>query len=266
MILNSDRNATNQQLHSPSVCVPYGKATGVACQHKQRVFSGGQFMKPSKILLILASTYFLGCHGASVTTFNEKRYSPTNEVKIYTDITTLTEQYEEIGYVEAKGGMTVSKQSLLDDMVQQAKVYGANALIKVEFYDRPRYDKYIGGYDKPAAKAVMVRYLSQTSGNPETKIISGNPETKITTEDTIRIVALGFSVNNNGIIEDVDEKSPADSGGIKKGDRIMTVDKQPIPTGSTSMLLELLKGYPNTIVAFEIVRDRQLMNIDVRRR
>ena len=109
-------------------------------------------------LFILVSSCLVGCHAASVTTFSGKRYSPTTEVKVYTDLSTIAKEYEEIGYVEAKGGATVSKQTLLDDMIEEAKKFGAHALIKIEFYDRARYDKYIGSYEKPAAKAVMIRF------------------------------------------------------------------------------------------------------------
>jgi hypothetical protein len=115
-------------------------------------------MKPTSLLFVLAT--FVGCHSAFVTKFDDTRYSPTNDVKVYSDLSTITEPYIEIGYVEAKGGLGVSKQTLLDDMKKEAKNQGANALIKIEFYDRPRYDKTIGSYEKPAAKAVMIRFKS----------------------------------------------------------------------------------------------------------
>ena len=47
----------------------------------------------------------------------------------------------------------------------EAKKHGANALIKVEFYDRIRYDKDIGTYEKPAAKGVMIRFKSMSPKN-----------------------------------------------------------------------------------------------------
>ncbi len=104
---------------------------------------------------------FMGCHSASVTRFDDAYYPRTQNVKVYTDLSTIPDDYVEIGYVEAKGGVTVSKQDLLDDMKDQARIHGADALIKVEFYDRERYDKYIGGYSKPASKAVMIRFKSR---------------------------------------------------------------------------------------------------------
>lgn len=103
---------------------------------------------------------FLGCHSAFVTKFDDSHYPPTSDVKIFTDLSTIPEEYVEIGYVEAKGGATVTKQTLLDDMKDEAKKHGADALIKIEFYDRPRYDPNIGSYEKPAVKAVMIRFKS----------------------------------------------------------------------------------------------------------
>lgn len=92
--------------------------------------------------------------------FSDKYYPPTNEVRIYTDLTTILGQYVEIGSVEAKGGTSTSKQTLLDDMKAEAKRRGADALIKVEFYDRERFDPDIGSYSKAASKAVMIRFTS----------------------------------------------------------------------------------------------------------
>jgi hypothetical protein len=115
-------------------------------------------MKPASLLLVIG--VFVGCHSAFVTKFDDKQYPSTNDVKVYTDLSTIPQQYIEIGYVEAKGGSGVSKQTLLDDMKEEAKTYGANVLISIEFYDRPRYDKFLGSYEKPAAKAVMIRFKS----------------------------------------------------------------------------------------------------------
>jgi hypothetical protein len=119
-------------------------------------------MKVHKLILINAISLliFIGCHAAFVTKFDNSYYPPTQDVKVYTDLSTIPEDYIEIGYVEAKGGITVSKQELLDDMKEEAKKYGADALIKIEFYDRERYDRYIGSYSTPAAKAVMIRFKS----------------------------------------------------------------------------------------------------------
>lgn len=200
----------------------------------------------------------IGCHSAEVTTFGERRYPPTYnyDVKVYTDLTTIPGKYEEIGYVEAKGGITVSKQALLDDMIEQAKQHGAHALIKVEFYDRPEYSRQIGNFEKPAAKGVMIRYLSNVSNRSEPYSTSG----------PMTIRALGFSITEDGTIVDVETNSPAESAGIKKGDRILIVDKKPFPVGDKLMLFQLLDGYANTIVAFEIVRDMKSITVEVTRR
>jgi uncharacterized protein YbjQ (UPF0145 family) len=116
-------------------------------------------MKRFYFVGIVLSTILIGCHGAEVTRYNNSSYYPsTSHVDIFSDVSTIKKEYFEIGYVEAKGGVTVGKQQLLDDMIEQAKIEGANALIKVEFYDRERYDKYVGGYSKPAARATMIRY------------------------------------------------------------------------------------------------------------
>ncbi len=107
--------------------------------------------------------FLCGCHSAFITKFDNTPYAPTTEVKIYSDLSTVPGEYFEIGYVEAKGGVTVSKQILLDDMISQARTVGADALIKVQFYDRVRYDPNLGTYEKPAAKAIMIRFRSRPS-------------------------------------------------------------------------------------------------------
>lgn len=100
---------------------------------------------------------FYGCHSAEVVRFdNSKQYPPTKTVEIFTDIP--QEDYIEIGYVEAKGGITVKKDQLLEDMKEEAKASGADGLIKVEFYDRQYYNNTIGQYEKPGAKAVMIKF------------------------------------------------------------------------------------------------------------
>lgn len=118
-------------------------------------------ISPYHMLLICSLQLLAGCHSADVTRFDQTHYPRTSAVKVYSDIATVTGEYFEIGYVEAKGGITVSKQALLDDMIQQAKEAGAHALIKVEFYDRQHYDPNIGSFEKPAAKAVMIRFRSK---------------------------------------------------------------------------------------------------------
>lgn len=101
---------------------------------------------------------FWGCHGAIVTRFNDEKYPPTKKVEIFSDLNTIQNEYIEIGYVEAAGGITVSKQSLLYDMIEKAKIHGADALIKVEFYDVGEYNYTLGHIEKPHAKAVMIKY------------------------------------------------------------------------------------------------------------
>jgi hypothetical protein len=104
----------------------------------------------------------IGCHQAEVTRFDSSYYAPTRAVQVFSDPSLVPYDYVEIGYVEAKGGITVGKQALLDDMKEEAMAQGADALLKIEFYDRERYDSHIGSYSKPAARALMIRY-KQTS-------------------------------------------------------------------------------------------------------
>ncbi|OGU58263.1 MAG: hypothetical protein A2V66_03490 [Ignavibacteria bacterium RBG_13_36_8] len=111
-----------------------------------------------KKLSLIFLVFIFGCHAASVVRFTDLYFSPTNKVDIYTDLNSLNRNYFEIGYVEAKGGIFVSKESLLKDMIEEAKKCGADALIKIEFWDRQRYDNNLGSYEKPAAKAVMIKY------------------------------------------------------------------------------------------------------------
>ena len=118
-------------------------------------------ISPYHILLICSLQLIAGCHSAYVTKFDQTYYPRTSEIKVYSDIATVTDEYFEIGYVEAKGGVTVSKQALLNDMIQEAKEAGAHALIKVEFYDRQHYNPNIGSFEKPAARAVMIRFRSK---------------------------------------------------------------------------------------------------------
>jgi hypothetical protein len=110
-------------------------------------------MKPNLIVVAVLLVLLSGCHSAEVVLFDGAEYPPAESVAIFSDLTTIPWQYIEIGYVEAKGGKTVSKQTLLEDMKTSARKVGANALIKIEFYDRESE-----GYLKPTAKAVMVRY------------------------------------------------------------------------------------------------------------
>ena len=111
--------------------------------------------------LFLLFALLLGCHSAEVTKFDDHSYPPTKKIEVFSDLSTIKHKYVEIGYVEAKGGMTVSKQALLDDMKEQAMQEGANALIKVEFSDRTHYSPSKGSTEKPEAKAVMIRYVTK---------------------------------------------------------------------------------------------------------
>jgi hypothetical protein len=107
---------------------------------------------------ICCIVFLFGCHAAEITRFNSVTYPQTYEVDVFSDVSQIKKEYFEIGYVEAKGGIAASKQDLLNDMKRMAGIEGANALIKIEFYDRERYGKYTGSYSKPAARAVMIRY------------------------------------------------------------------------------------------------------------
>ena len=111
--------------------------------------------------LFLLFAFLLGCHSADVTRFDDHTYPSTTRVDVFSDLSTIKHKYVEIGYVEAKGGATVSKQALLDDMKEEAMKEGANALIKVEFYDRTHYSPNSGSKERPAAKAVMIRYTTK---------------------------------------------------------------------------------------------------------
>ena len=118
-------------------------------------------MKRIALLLVAAPSFFyLACHSAEVTRFNDTEYPPTTKVSVYSDPGKAPNKYIEIGYVEASGGMTVSKAALLEDMKQKAMEEGADALIKVEFYDSTHYNANSGSYDKPHAKAVMIKFQS----------------------------------------------------------------------------------------------------------
>jgi hypothetical protein len=118
-------------------------------------------MKRIALLLVAAPSFlYLACHSAEVTRFNDTEYPPTTKVSVYSDPGKAPNKYIEIGYVEASGGMTVSKAALLEDMKQKAMEEGADALIKVEFYDSTHYNANSGSYDKPHAKAVMIKFQS----------------------------------------------------------------------------------------------------------
>lgn len=118
-------------------------------------------MKKSIPLLLIL--FLFGCHAAEVVKFNSSNYAPTQEVKIFTELP--KDEYEELGYVEAKGGITVTKETLLQDMIEKAKQNGADGLIKVEFYDRPQYNQTLGYIEKPAAKAVMIKFKNNNKNN-----------------------------------------------------------------------------------------------------
>jgi len=115
-------------------------------------------MKTIIIGLIVFLSIFYGCHTANITRFTQVRYPRTSYVKVYASAAAVPGEYIELGYVEAKGGMTVSKQTLLEDMIDEAKNYGADALINVEFYDRQQYDRTIGSFEKPGARSVMIKF------------------------------------------------------------------------------------------------------------
>ncbi|MEW6041307.1 MAG: hypothetical protein AB1633_07280 [Elusimicrobiota bacterium] len=115
-------------------------------------------MKKIIVFSIFSIILLCSCHSAFVTKFDSVKYESTKEVKIVSDPTLIKEEYVEIGIVEAKGGMTVTRDQLLEDMIEKAKQHGADAIINIDFYDRQNYDKYIGSYEKPAGKAVMIKF------------------------------------------------------------------------------------------------------------
>jgi uncharacterized protein YbjQ (UPF0145 family) len=103
--------------------------------------------------------FLSGCHSAEVTRFSSHSYPPTSTVEVFTDALSIKRDFVEIGYVEASGGITITKQQLLDDMIEKAKIEGANALVKVEFWDTTEYNYAVkGDVHKPRAKATMIRY------------------------------------------------------------------------------------------------------------
>jgi hypothetical protein len=113
-----------------------------------------------KYSIIFVIILFYGCHDAYTVRYEKQMYGETDKVLVYSNPKNLP-PYTEIGYVEAKGGILVPKQYLLDDMIAEAKVNGADALINVEFYDRTTFFwdwLFFFQIEKPAAKAMMIRF------------------------------------------------------------------------------------------------------------
>jgi hypothetical protein len=102
-----------------------------------------------------------GCASADSVITN-KTYPPTDTVELYIDMSSMpNKEYVEIGFVEAKGSaFGISKTDLLDEMVAEAKSYGADALIKIEFFDQQYTSWQYGTYDKPRSHAMMIKYKS----------------------------------------------------------------------------------------------------------
>ncbi len=104
--------------------------------------------------------FLSGCHSAQVVRFDDTEYPPTQYLSIVDDLSAILWQYVEIGYVEAEGiGKVTSKDMLLEDMKKSAKAAGADALIKIEFYDQETPEAY-----RQWAKAVMIRYKLDPGG------------------------------------------------------------------------------------------------------
>lgn len=123
-------------------------------------FLRGANLKPGLSALAFLLVFLSGCHSARVVRFDGTEYPPTQYLSIVSDLSSIPWQYVEIGYVEAEGiGKVTSRDMLLDDMKQSAKAAGADALIKIEFYDQETPEAY-----RQWAKAVMIRYKLDHSG------------------------------------------------------------------------------------------------------
>jgi S1-C subfamily serine protease len=184
----------------------------------------------------------MGCHGAEVTTFSSTRYNPTTKVDVFTDVSTIPEPYIEIGYVEAKGGITVSKQALLNDMIADARKAGADGLIKVSFYDREQWNQTFGSIEKPGAKAVMIKYKSAVAN---------------------RKGYAGFSMNADGEILSVDRDSPANKAGLLRGDKVRQINAKNIPYGDQDAIAPMLAGTPGEAIVLEVERGGKPMTISI---
>jgi hypothetical protein len=116
--------------------------------------------------------FFTGCHSADVVLYQDTsgefyRFPPTNHVTVLSDLNMVEREYIEIGYIEAKGGWTVGKQSLINDMIKKAKEYGADAIIKQSFYEESEYNELLEtSVTKNRARAILIRYISRPDQSP----------------------------------------------------------------------------------------------------
>ena len=106
--------------------------------------------------LIISLIFIIGCHSADYILFNNQRFPPTSSVEIFYT-SPESKDYIEFGYLEASGGVTVSKETLLGDLIKGAKGFGADAIINLEFSDFPVHSD-IGTFAKPQAKCVMIKW------------------------------------------------------------------------------------------------------------
>lgn len=97
-------------------------------------------------------------------------YPPVQTAKIYADTSKIPYKFFKIGQINAKGGATVSNETLLQAMIEEARRKGADGIIEVEFFDRP----YVGSFpyvgvttvNKPGAKGILIRFERDDNGNP----------------------------------------------------------------------------------------------------
>ncbi len=121
--------------------------------------------------VVLLAIILSACNYAStVVLYNRTTYPSSGGARVFADSSQIGRPYRIIGYVESKGGVWAAKEEMLDDMLHQAGRAGADGLIELQFYDRTGYNKNIGSYEKPAAKALMIRYVrtpKPTASTPE---------------------------------------------------------------------------------------------------
>lgn len=109
--------------------------------------------------LISISAFFFSC-SSSNSVITNKEYPPTDTVELYMDINSLpTKEYVEVGYVEANGAIFTDKETLLEKMIEEAKQHGADAIIKIEFFDKSYIDQN-GTIILPNSKGMMIKYKS----------------------------------------------------------------------------------------------------------
>lgn len=76
---------------------------------------------------------------------------------------------------------------------------------------------------------------------------------------------MGYSEAGGLRVAEVPEDGPAARAGLREGDRIMAIDGEPVRGLGYQAIVELLRGRVGSEVTLEVIRDGEIVRIDVER-